>query len=168
MSSNQSKNILKKKRKRGDGMLGIDHDRGVAYFNHHDFKDDIFNFPSIKIDKLKQKMIGIQKQLEHSLFVQKINGSLDISNNDGLQGWLVNENRNSTGLKVNVFVNGIYQGYAKCGFFRTDLKEKYISTDGMSGFRYTHPAPLKPGDVVEVKVHANRYQFPQRARTVIE
>lgn len=157
-----------KKRKRGDGMLGIVHDRGEVYFNQHDFNDEIFNFPRIKIDKLKQKMIGIQKQLEHSLFTQEIKGSLDINNNDGLQGWLVNENRNSTGLKVNVFVNGIYQGYSKCGFFRPDLKEKNISTDGMSGFRYTHPAPLKPGDVVEVKVHANRYQFPQRACTVIE
>ena len=85
-----------------------------------------------------------------------------------VRGWLVNENRQSDGIKINIFVNDVWQGRVACGFNRPDLKEKNISATGLSGFRYTHPKPLTAGDVVEVKVHANRYMFPARSRVVIE
>lgn len=157
-----------KKRKRGDAMISENHDRGEAFFWNHDFKDVFFKFPAKKLRRLKIKINQIFKLLDSSTFGNKLTGNIDNCNQFSLQGWLVDENGKSIGLKVNIFVNGIHQGFAQCGFYRPDLKEKNISTDGMSGFRYTHPAPLKPGDIVEVKVHANRYQFPQRARTVIE
>lgn len=157
-----------KKRKRGDATLGVNYDRGENFFLNHDFKEANFKFPEKKLQTLKTLINEYWNELAQSIYSKKIKGVIDVSNPEGIQGWLVDEKGNSKGLKVIIFVNSVYQESAKCGFYRPDLKEKQISTDGMSGFRYTHPAPLKSGDVVEVKVHANRYQFPQRARTVIE
>lgn len=164
----KSKFEFEKKRKRGDGMLGINYDRGIAYFQHHDFKDEYFSFPSEKIERLKQRMQLLTKQLEESTFGENLKGIIDFSNFGNLSGWCVNAIGTSDFIKINIFVNGIYQGSTHCGFYRPDLLEKGVSKTGMSGFRWTHVKPLNSGDIVEVKVHANRFKFPQRAYTVIE
>lgn len=157
-----------KKVKRGDVMQGVNYQRSMQYFSHHDFKDCTFIFPFDKISRLKSNMASLEDALNSTVFGKKIRGALDMSNHEGLQGWLVDESGSSKNLKINVFVNGVHQGRVACGYLRPDLLEKGISVDGLSGFRYTHPAPLKSGDVVEVRVHGNRYQFPQRAHTIIK
>ena len=113
-------------------------------------------------------MRDVNIELKNSSFYKTLTGIIDNSNEHGIQGWLVDEYGNSKNLRINVFVNGIFQGFTFCGFYRPDLKEKNISVDGLSGFRYSHPHPLKLGDVVEVKVHANRYTFPKRDKVTIE
>jgi glycosyltransferase involved in cell wall biosynthesis len=160
--------FVEKKRKRGDAMRGIDFDHGMAYFSNHDFNDASLVFPVSKLDRLKLEMEYLHLSLESTTFFRKLRGALDLSNPMDLRGWLVDENKQSAGLKINIFVNEMWQARVSCGFYRPDLKEKNISKSGLSGFRYTHPKPLSPGDVVEVKVHANRYVFPARSRVVIE
>lgn len=159
---------IEKKRKRGDAMIGVNYDRGMPYFHAHDFDDQKFTFPTEKIERLKSRILEIQNKLKTTNFFKKLQGFLDINNQDGIQGWLADEYGESKGLKVNIFVNDIYQGSCQCGFYRPDLKVSNISTEGMNGFRYTHPAPLKSGDVIEVKVHANRFQFPLLSKYKIE
>lgn len=157
-----------KKRKRGNSLRGIDHDLGADYFKHHDFSDDVFIFPEYKLNRLNLEIEYIEILLNSTMFSRKLFGSLDICNSTGLAGWLVDENKQSNGLGLNIFVNGVWRDRIRCGFYRSGLKEKGISINGLSGFRYTHPQPLLPGDAVEVKVHANRYVFPARSRVVIE
>ncbi len=159
---------INKKERRGDAMLGVGYERGMSYFRNHDFKDIELKFPKKRIEFLKSKMSELSQAITSSTFGKILRGSLDISDADGCQGWLVDEHGESKGLKVNIFVNGVFHGSSKCGFYRPDLKDKNISKDGLSGFRWTHPRPLSSGDMVEVVVHANRYQFPQRSRTVID
>jgi len=157
-----------KKMRRGDVMHGVSFQRNKSYFASHDFKDEKYVFPGFKIVRLKLEISFLEQLLQSSVFARKLKGSVDICNGGELNGWLVDSCGTSDGLQINIFVNDVWQGRVACGFYRPDLKEKNISTTGLSGFRYTHPKPLSPGDVVEVKVHANRYVFPARSRVVIE
>jgi glycosyltransferase involved in cell wall biosynthesis len=159
--------FIEKKNKRGDVMAGVNHEKGMVYFDRHDFKDCEFYFPKNKIEELKLNISKVEHLLESSKFVKTLRGVLDINNSEGVQGWLVDEIGSSKGIKVNIFLNGIYQGSSLCGFYRPDLYEKKISGDGLSGFRWTHPKPLLNGDVVEVFVHANRFKFQARERMVM-
>ena len=152
--------FVEKKRRRGSAMKGISFDKGEGYFLNHDFDDATFIFPAAKLNRLKQEIDYVKSILNTTLFDRKLRGALDLSNSSDIRGWLVDENRQSDGIKINIFVNDVWQGRVACGFYRPDLKEKNISATGLSGFRYTHPKPLTSGDVVEVKVHANRYLFP--------
>jgi glycosyltransferase involved in cell wall biosynthesis len=156
-----------KKRLRGDVMMGIAHDPGMSYFYAHDFKDDQFIFPNHKIDKLKD-MIGYYRSLvSGSVFGKLLRGVIDHSDNNGISGWLVDEDGLSAGLCVNVFVNNLYQGCAVCGFYRHDLFVAGISKDGLSEFRWSHPLALSSGDIVEVKVNGNRFNFLSLSRISI-
>jgi len=157
-----------KKSKRGDVMFGFDKEKNESYLNQHDFNDATYIFPKSKLDRLKHEMTYLQTLLDRTVFVRRLRGFLDVSNSMEVRGWLIDEHKQSRGLKINIFVNSVWQGRVSCGFYRADLKEKKLSIKGFSGFRYTHPKPLSPGDVVEVKVHANRYVFPARSRVVIE
>jgi len=156
-----------KKRRRGSAMRGIGFDKGEGYFSRHDFTDATFIFPESKIIKLKQEIIRLQSLLEETAFIRRLRGALDLSNSTEVRGWLVDEHKQSSGLHVNIFVNDVWHAQVSCGFYRSDLKEKNISANGLSGFRFTHPKPLAPGDVVDVKVHANRYVFPGGGRAFI-
>jgi glycosyltransferase involved in cell wall biosynthesis len=156
-----------KKRRRGSATRGPTFDRGVEFFKNHDVKGSKFSFSSLKLDRLKQEMDYLQSILNTTVFGRKLRGALDLSNSTNVSGWLVNDNRQSDGIKINIFVNGVWKGRVCCGFYRQDLKEKKLSITGFSGFRYTHPKPLSSGDVVEVKVHANRFVFPEHSRTTI-
>ena len=108
--------FIEKKRKRGDGMIGINHDRGMRFFEVHNFNDDIFQFPRRKILDLKTKMRDVNIELKNSSFYKTLTGIIDNSNEHGIQGWLVDEYGNSKNLRINVFVNGIFQGFTFCGF----------------------------------------------------
>ena len=156
-----------KKRLRGDVMQGIGHDPGMSYFYAHDFKDTEFRFPSEKLDKLKKLIDHYNTILAGSVFKKSLRGVIDCSDSNRVSGWLTDANGWSTGLGVNIFVNGIYNGFAACGFYRHDLKEAGISQDGLSEFRWTHSLTLSSGDVVEVKVHGNRYSFGTKSRICI-
>ena len=152
---------FEKKRKRGSAMRGIHVDKGVNYFKNHDFKDEKYIFPEEKINRLRLEIDYLRSLLVSTVFGRKVKGTLDLSDaKNMLSGWLVDDRKLSEGLKVNIFVNGVWQSRVACGFYRPDLKKLNISVDGFSGFRYTHPKPLLPGEVLEVKVHANRYIFP--------
>ncbi|MDH4481614.1 MAG: glycosyltransferase family 2 protein [Rhodoferax sp.] len=159
--------FLEKKRRRGSAMKGVNFDRGEAFFAKHDFKSEKFNFPKLKLERLATEMGYLQTLLASSVLDKKLYGSLDISNSIEVKGWLVDKNKNSNDLYINIFVNDVWQERVPCGYFRSDLKEKNISATGISGFYYTHPKTLTPGDVVVVKVHANRYIFPRGGQSVV-
>ncbi len=156
-----------KKEKRGDVMRGPSFVRGLAYFEVHDFKDEEFYIPTEKIQRLKESIKGLWQSVQESSYGRNLRGSIYINNQQMVRGWLSDQKGSSQNLKVNIFVNSVYQGSAECGFYRHDLKEKSISKDGFSEFRYTHPMPLKSGDKVEIFVHANNYKFPQNASVEI-
>lgn len=165
----KSEQEFMKKRTRGCAMSGASFDRGMSFFYGHDFKDDFFKFPIDKIERLKLRMDKLGSEISTSHFNRLLRGAVDSSNHVDISGWCIDTlDGLSDSIKINIFVNGIYQGSTHCGFYRPDLLEKGISKTGMSGFRWTHAKPLNAGDVVEVKVHANRFKFPQRAYTVIE
>lgn len=159
--------FLEKKEKRGDAMLGPSHERGMKYFDAHDFKDGEFYIPTEKIQRLKERIKGLWESVHESSYGRTLRGFIDINNEQMVRGWLCDQKGSSQNLKVNIFVNSVYQGSVECGFYRPDLKEKGISKDGFSGFGYTHPMPLKSGDKVEIFVHANNYKFPQNASVEI-
>ncbi len=159
--------FFEKKEKRGDAMLGPSHERGMRYFEAHDFDEDEFHIPNEKLERLKVRIEQLKKHIQETSYAMNLRGYLDVNNKDKIEGWIVNEEGCSKKLKINIFVNSVYQGSADCGFYRPDLKEKGISNDGLSGFRFTHPMPLKSGDKVEIFVHANNYKFPQNASVEI-
>jgi len=136
-----------------------------SFFEERDllFKGAQFKFNEKKIERLKAKIQELSNAIDSTSFNQSLSGFIDVNNKDKISGWLANDKGESKDLKVNIFVNSVYQGFAKVGFFRPDLKEKKISIDGFSGFRWTHPQTLKNGDKVEIYVHANKYRFPKNA-----
>lgn len=156
--------FIEKKRKRGDAIHGTDYDRGMAYFHAREFKDEKFCFPSLKIQQLKNKMLDISFKIKQlTCFNRQLKGVIDVINERVIVGWLLDEKGNSQGLSINIFVNGLLQGTVSCGFFREGLKNTGQSKDGLNGFRYTYPRPLSTKDVVEVKVHANKFKFPKNS-----
>ena len=156
--------FVDKKRKRGNAMRGVDYDRGMGFFEKHDFNDKTFLFPDFKITQLKKRILKINENLiKNTTFNRKLKGVVDIINNEQIVGWILDESGSSDYLKINIFVNGLLQGTVSCGFFREGLKNTGQSKDGLNGFRYTYPRPLSKKDVVEVKVHANKFKFPKNA-----
>jgi hypothetical protein len=153
--------FVTKKQKRG--RADISARRSDSFFEEHDFNGAQFKFHKKKIERLKAKIQELNNALDSTSFNRRLTGFIDVNNKNKISGWLVNEQGKSKDLKVNIFVNSVYQGFAKVGFYRHDLKEKKISIDGFSGFRWTHAQTLKNGDKVEVYVHANRYKFPKNA-----
>lgn len=164
----KSKAEFLQKRARGDAMRGVDFDRGEFYFNYHDFKDVKISFPESKINSLKKRMYYIYSSLDFSIFYKKIKGVIDDNNRDLIRGWLVDESKSSKNLSIVIFVNGYFQDRVFCGFYRNDLKEKNISRNGLSEFRFTHSKTLVSGDIVEVTVFGNNYVFPDKACVVIK
>jgi len=158
---------INKKSKRGHAMRGIHHHTGEAYFKHHDFSNAEFIVPQFKLAKLETQITKLKDDIENTTLTRYLRGTVDVSNPTSLQGWLVDDKGESKDLKVNIFVNGEWRARIYCGFFRPDLKKSNISKDGLSGFRYSHPHPLKPGDVVEVKVHANSFSLIKNAKVTI-
>jgi len=148
--------FVRKKQKRGHPNREV---LSESWFKAHDFHGGHFYFPEKKIERLKVRIEKLNEAINKTSFNESLRGLIDTNNQEEISGWLVNEKGKSKNLKVNIFVNSIYQGFAKVGFYRHDLKEKKISIDGFSGFRWTHPQTLKNGDKVEVYVYANRYKF---------
>jgi len=153
--------VTKKKRGRANTSDRI----SDSFFKQRDllFNGAQFKFNEKKIERLKAKIQELSNAIDSTSFNQSLSGFIDVNNKDKISGWLANDKGESKDLKVNIFVNSVYQGFAKVGFFRPDLKEKKISIDGFSGFRWTHPQTLKNGDKVEIYVHANKYRFPKNA-----
>lgn len=160
--------FIEKKRKRGDAMLGVSHERSMQFFENHDDNDREFNIPKTKISNLKNHINAIVNDIAtQTPFFRSLRGYIDTSTENKIAGWLVDTKGSSEGLKVNIFLNGTYQGSAHVGFFRPDLQEKGVSLNGKSGFQWTHPSPLKKGDVVEVRVNANKFMFGERQKIEI-
>lgn len=160
--------FCEKKNSRGSAMKGADYDRGINFFNQHDFKEANFVFPQSKIARLEDRICKLERELHNTSLFKKIRGCVDTSNADEISGWLADDSGNSEGLSANIFVNGVFSGTAKCGFFRKDLAEAGVSQTGFSGFRWTHPVPLSPGDSVQVRVNANCSKLQGLAQTTIE
>jgi glycosyltransferase involved in cell wall biosynthesis len=163
----KSKEEFENKRRRGCSMRGIGYTHSPNYFEYHDFRDEEYYFPASKIDSLKLEIIKLQEELDSSLFGRELRGSVDVINKQTISGWLVDKNGLSNNLKVNIFVNDIYQGSSHCKFYRPDVLGRKISLTGMCGFRWTHVTPLNNGDTVRVEVHANRHCFPNGCRSFI-
>lgn len=152
--------FMEKKVKRGDAMLGASYERNLNFFTQHDNNEIHFVFPERKINALKAKIAQLNEGIKiNTIFNKVLKGHIDIQTNTEIMGWICDLKGDSKGIKLNIFVNGVYQGSTTAGFFRSDLKRKGVSPDGLNGFRWSHPAPLSAEDVVEVKVQANRFSF---------
>ena len=149
-------------------MQGVNKARELTFFEQHDFKDEFFAFPDRKKHTLSNQIKKLKIELERTAFYRNLKGAIDIIDANMVKGWLTDEKGNSENLRINVFVNGVFQGFTYCGFHRQDLQDKEISLDGCSGFRYFHPHPLKVGDMVEVRAHENRYVFINSQRRITE
>lgn len=150
---------IEKKRKRGSAMKGADFDKGLHYFKNHDFKDNTFSFPSKKIEKIKSIIYDIEEELKKTPLYDNLKGEIEVQNTKEIKGWLVNSTRVSKDLKINIFVNNIYYDSIGVGFYREDLKEKKISKDGFSGFKYTFKYPLEVDDTILLKINSNSFYF---------
>lgn len=152
--------FTEKKIKRGSAMKGAAHQRSMKFFENHDDNDLEFILPKEKLSNLKSHINLIVNDITTKTpFHRKLRGHIDSSTNQRITGWVVDTEGSSKNLKINIFLNGSYQGFTHAGFLRRDLQEKGISLDGKSGFQWTHPSPLKTGDIVEIKVNANNFVF---------
>lgn len=152
--------FIEKKIKRGRAMKGPSHQRSMKFFEHHDDNDLEFIIPETKLSSLKNHICSIVNDITTKTpFSRKLRGHIDSSTSQKITGWVVDTEGSSKDLKINIFLNGSYQGSTYAGFLRRDLQEKGISLDGKSGFQWTHPSPLKMDDIVEIKINANSFIF---------
>lgn len=159
--------FVEKKVKRGDAMLGVDYERSMDFFKEHDRNDCEFHLPARKIERLKRLMRNISIELDaKTAYGRVLRGHIDVSNENKIVGWVVDDLGISKSLEVKVFVNGSYVGSTSVGYFREDLKDKEISVDGMAGFAWSHSLPLRRNDIVEVKIRGNKFSF-SNGRTII-
>jgi glycosyltransferase involved in cell wall biosynthesis len=153
--------FLEKKVKRGDAMLGIDYERSMDFFSEHDRNDVDYDIPPRKLVRLKKLIYEITSEISLlTAFGRKLRGYIDVSNHEKVVGWLVDDVGKSSGLEVTIFINGESVGSVAVGYYRADLLEQEISDDGMNGFTWCHHNTLTSGSIVEVRVKANRFSFP--------
>jgi hypothetical protein len=156
-----------KKRRRGDAMIGADHDRGEAYFNFHDRNDREFSLDGIDFEKLEDTVSSLELRLSNETNLgSDFSGRIDACNDRFVGGWVYAENsKSSRPLKVNIFVNGIYSDSIFANSFRKDLKKKF-GTSGNYGFHYTFPERLNNLDKVLIRPVSSAFQFPPRPMVV--
>ncbi|MGD8177146.1 glycosyltransferase family 2 protein [Marinimicrobium sp. ARAG 43.8] len=151
---------LSKKRSRGSAMKGADFDRGLQFFDNHDFQDETFEVNKAVLARLREGMDGLERALkERTPLYRELRGYLDRCTPDFVEGWLTDNKGLSDGLSINVFVNDTYVGSCAVGSFRSDLKRKRIARNGHGGFRFYFPRPLSVDDCVSVSVHASSFSF---------
>ncbi|MFT6345714.1 MAG: hypothetical protein ACJAWQ_002801 [Paraglaciecola sp.] len=156
-----------KKRRRGDAMIGSDHDRGEAYFNIHDRNDREFLLDGIDFEKLEDTISSLELRLSNETNLgSDFSGHIDACNDRFVRGWVYAENsKSSRPLKVNIFVNGIYIDSIFANGFRKDLKKKF-GTSGNYSFHYTFPKRLNNLDKVLIRPVSSAFQFPPRPMVV--
>jgi len=154
---------ITKKMKRGSPMKGPEWDKGEKYFKSHDFKDNEFEVPQDKLEKLNTRIQAIDYQLNnHTVYKKKVTGVLDRVTTNELSGWLVDEEKNSNNIEIKIYVNDVLVGKTKPLFYREDLLTKGISKNGCSGYRWHFEKALKAGDIISVKLVGNELEFNKK------
>jgi glycosyltransferase involved in cell wall biosynthesis len=147
----------KKRQKWGERDRRLDEE----FFKAHDFKDNVFLFSGERIGMVKEEINRIKEIISNTCYFDTLVGHIDCMDAFNVSGWVSRLHGTSKGLYVSIFVNGIHQGLVPCQFYREDVKATGLSADGLCGFRFTFPKPLKPEDKVDVFVYGNRFRFPE-------
>jgi hypothetical protein len=151
-----------RKMARGSAMTGPDSIKTMEYFDHHDWNEHKMEISKDKIDKVKEIICSISKRINTRYLSRKLSGSVDECNHSFVTGWLCDESGSSEKLKVNIFVNGVYRGSARCEVMRSDIINFGLSIDRSFGFKFTFCQPLPKGSEVRIKANANTFEFENR------
>lgn len=150
--------FTEKKRRRGSAVTGPNHDKGHELFIRCDKNELHYPYAAALAPLIKGRITELEDTLKQtSDFYLAINGDIEICTNERISGWLQSEGQNQKEIAVNIFVNGLH----KAKVFSEPAQQPQIDRPGTySNFTYLFEPPLNIGDTVEVKVYANRYQFP--------
>ncbi len=108
---------------------------------------------------LDEKVKSLKDKINAYGFYDKYRGVIETVYQLGFSGWIVNVNGSSENIKINVFVNEIYVGYATPCFYRRNLINQGIFSDGIAGFKFSFQTPLKSGDEVFIQIYGRLFQF---------
>ncbi len=133
--------------------------RDISYFKNADFKDCNRLISEKKLLLLDEKVKSLKDKINTYGFYDKYIGALESVNQLGFSGWIANVNGSSENIKINVFVNEIYVGYATPCFYRRNLINQGIFSDGIAGFKFSFQTPLKSGDEVFIQIYGRLFQF---------
>ncbi len=133
--------------------------RDISYFKNNDFKNCNRLISEKKLLLLDEKVKSLKDKVNTYGFYDKYIGAIESVNQLGFSGWIAKVNGSSENIKINVFVNEIYVGYATPCFYRRNLINQGISSDGIVGFKFSFQTPLKSGDEIFIQIHGRLFQF---------
>jgi hypothetical protein len=159
--------FVKNKILRGSGMNGPNEVKTMDYFKGHDFYDEQSTIPTNRLAQVKELIENLKESISKTIFSKTLRGNVGLSDSTQIFGWVTDDQGQSDGIKINIFLNGNLIDIVEPKFYRPDLLTQNKSINGFSGFRYHHAKKLSKGDIVEVKIHANNFKIDGASSVVI-
>jgi hypothetical protein len=158
--------FTEKKRKRGDATKDPNHDRGHEFFIHHDLNENKYIGASLLALEVIEEIKCIKVQLrKKTTYFQKAKGHYQYSNSC-IKGWV--SIAAPVKAKIIVYVNGAFRAETGCFRFRPDVARSNPGLDAYCGFQYLFDAPLQQGDVVNISLYSNQFQFITSTFTITD
>lgn len=148
-----------KKLNRGDAMFSSDqYQRGMRYFEIHDFGDETVKFSSEQINTLKQSMDALQKKIvSETNYSKALQGSVTLK--DGwITGKILSEESQCKEIKVNIFVDKVLKKtFAVDSKIDADRSRQEIDVIPTCCFEYQLSTDFSGS--IEIHVRSNNLHF---------